>query len=350
MINRKITRVISVADLKIGGNNPISIQSMTKTDTRDVASTIAQINRLEEAGCEIIRFAVPDMEAVSAIKEIRKSTRLPLVADVHFDYRLAIESIKNGIDKLRINPGNIGGIERIKKVAATAKDHKVPIRIGVNSGSLQKDIYEKHNGATAEALVESALRNIKILEELDFFDICISVKSSSVPLSIEAYALLSQKTDYPLHVGITESGTLLSGSVKSSVGIGCLLLRGIGDTIRVSLTSSPVDEVICAKEILKTLHLRNIGVEITSCPTCGRTQIDLLSIVKEVEKRCASLNKNIRIAVMGCVVDGPGEAREADIGIAGGDRCGVIFRKGRIITKVEEDKLVRALIDEIERM
>ena len=350
MIERRLTRVIDVAGVKIGGNNPISIQSMTKTNTCDVASTCEQIRQLEENGCEIVRLAVPDIESAVALKEIRKNTRLPLVADIHFDYRLALESINNGIDKLRINPGNIGGPERLKKVVAAAKAHGIPIRVGVNSGSLQKDIYDKNKGVTAEGLVESALRNIKALEELDFFNICVSVKSSNVPMSVDAYSLLSQKVDYPLHIGMTEAGTRLPGTIKSSIGIGGLLLQGVGDTVRVSLSSDPVDEVICAKEILKALRLRKFGIEITSCPTCGRTRIDLLSIVEEVEKHCAQLDKNIHIAVMGCAVNGPGEAREADIGIAGGDGYGVIFKKGKIIERVQEDKLVNALINEINRM
>jgi (E)-4-hydroxy-3-methylbut-2-enyl-diphosphate synthase len=350
MENRRKTRSINAGGLKIGGDAPVSIQSMTNTDTRNVKQTCEQIALLRDAGCEIIRVAVPDMEAAAAVKEIKKNIHLPLVTDIHFDYRLALEAMKNGADKLRINPGNIGNIEHIKSLVVMAKERQIPVRIGVNSGSLEKDIAAKYSGVTAEALVESALRHVKILEELDFFDICISIKSSNIPTSVAAHVLLSQKVDYPLHVGITEAGTIYSGSIKSAAGIGAILSRGIGDTIRVSLTGDPVQEIYCAKEILKGLRLRRFGIEFTSCPTCGRTQIDLISIANQVEERCKEINKPLHIAVMGCVVNGPGEAKEADIGIAGGDGCGVIFKKGEIFRKVDEPQLVSVLMEEIEKM
>ena len=347
---RRKTRTIDVAGVKIGGDAPISIQSMTNTDTRDVNATCAQIRQLEEAGCEIIRVAVPDMEAAEAIKSIKKGIRLPLVADVHFDYRLAIEAMRNGADKLRINPGNIGDIEHTKKIVMMAKERGIPIRVGVNSGSLEKDIVKQHNGITPEGLVESALLHIRIMELLGFFDICISIKSSNIPTTVDAYVMLSQQVDYPLHVGLTEAGPIWSGSVKSAAGIGAILSQGIGDTIRVSLTGDPVHEVYCAKEILKGMRLRKFGIEFASCPTCARTHIDLISIANEVEKRCASINKDIKVAVMGCAVNGPGEAKEADIGIAGGDGCGVIFKKGEVFKKVGEAELISVLMEEIERM
>ena len=347
---RKKTRMIDVAGIKIGGDASIIIQSMTNTDTRDIKATCAQINALDEAGCEIVRVAIPDMEAANAVKEIKKGIRLPLVADIHFDYRLALEVMKNGIDKLRINPGNIGGIEQVKMVAAMAKEQSIPIRIGVNSGSLEKDLVKKYRGITPDGLVESALRHVRILESLDFFDICISIKSSNIPTTVDSYVSLSEKVDYPLHVGITEAGTIWSGSIKSAAGIGAILSRGIGDTIRVSLTGDPVQEVYCAKEILKSMRLRKFGIEFTSCPTCGRTHIDLISIANEVEKRCAAINKNLHVAVMGCAVNGPGEAKDADIGVAGGYGCGVIFKKGEVFRKVDEADLIDILIEEIEKM
>lgn len=349
-INRKQTRVIKIGDVLIGGDNQIAIQSMTNTDTRDVESTVNQIKELQNEGCEIVRIAVPDMEAAEAIKKIKSKIDIPLVADIHFDYRLAIKAIENGIDKLRINPGNIGDEARIKEVVLSAKKNKIPIRIGVNSGSLEKEFIDKYSGVTPEGLVESALKNVSILQKYNFYDIVISIKASNVPFSIKAHELLSSQVDYPIHVGITESGTLWSGTIKSAVGIGAILSNGIGDTIRVSLTGNPVEEIKCAKEILKALKLRNFGIEFTSCPTCGRTEIDLISIANEVEKRCSNINKNIHIAVMGCAVNGPGEAREADIGIAGGKGNGLIFKKGRIIKKVPEDKLVDCLIDEINNL
>ncbi len=348
--NRKKTKEILIGNIKIGANNPIAIQSMTNTDTRNVLETISQIKKLEEAGCEIVRVAIPDMEAAKAVKEIKKNINIPLVADIHFDYRLALEVLENGIDKLRINPGNIGNEQNIKQVVLKAKSNNIPIRIGVNSGSLEKDLLKKYNGVTPEALVESAIRHVEILENLNYENIVISLKSSSVPFSIEAYDIISNKTDYPLHIGITEAGTVYSGSIKSAIGIGLLLSKGIGDTIRVSLTGDPVEEIKCAKEILKTLEIRKFGIELISCPTCGRTEIDLISMANHVEQYCSKINKNIKVAVMGCVVNGPGEAKEADIGIAGGKGCGIIFKKGKILKKVDEDKLLESLLHEIEKM
>lgn len=349
-IKRKITRSVKVGNLLIGDGNNVVIQSMCNTDTRNVKETVAQIKRLEEAGCEMVRVAVPDMEAAKAIGEIKKEISIPLVADIHFDYRLALEAMEQGIDKVRINPGNIGSEEKIRAVVEKAKEKHIPIRIGVNSGSLEKDLLEKYGHVTPEALVESALKHVRILERYDFHDIVISIKASSVPFSIAAYSLLSQKVDYPLHVGITEAGTVWGGTVKSAVGIGSILAMGIGDTIRVSLTGDPVEEIKAAKEILKSLELRKFGVEFVSCPTCGRTQIDLVSIASQVEEKCRKINKNIKVAVMGCVVNGPGEAREADIGIAGGKGEGLIFKKGEIIKKVPENQLIDALMAEIEKL
>ena len=349
-IKRKITRSVKVGNILIGGGNNVVIQSMCNTDTRNVKETVAQIKRLEEAGCEMVRVAVPDMEAAKAIGEIKKEISISLVADIHFDYRLALEAMEQGIDKVRINPGNIGSEEKIRAVVEKAKEKHIPIRIGVNSGSLEKDLLEKYGHVTPEALVESALKHVRILERYDFHDIVIYIKASSVPFSIAAYSLLSQKVDYPLHVGITEAGTVWGGTVKSAVGIGSILAMGIGDTIRVSLTGDPVEEIKAAKEILKSLELRKFGVEFVSCPTCGRTQIDLVSIASQVEEKCRKINKNIKVAVMGCVVNGPGEAREADIGIAGGKGEGLIFKKGEIIKKVPENELIDALMAEIEKL
>lgn len=349
-ILRNQTKTVFIGDVPIGGEHPIIIQSMCNTDTRNVFETVKQIHALENVGCEIIRVAVPDMEAANAIREIKKQIHIPLVADIHFDYRLALTCIQNGIDKLRINPGNIGGKEKVKEVVKAAKEHKVPIRIGVNSGSLEKALLEKYGGVTAKALVESAQSHIYILEELDFYDIVVSIKASNVLLSLESYEEFSKSMDYPLHVGITEAGTVWSGTIKSAVGIGSILSRGIGDTIRVSLTGDPIEEIRCAKEILKDLGLRSFGVEFISCPTCGRTEIDLISLANEVEKKCMDMNKNIKIAVMGCVVNGPGEAREADIGIAGGKGVGLIFKKGEIIKKVPENQLLETLLQEIDKL
>lgn len=345
---RRKTREINIGGVKIGGDNPIAIQSMCNTDTRDVKATVDQIKRLEKAGCEIIRVAVPDMEAAECIRDIKKSIDIPLVADIHFDYRLALRCMENGIDKIRINPGNIGSADRVKQVADMAKRNGIPIRIGVNSGSLEKNLVEKYGGVTPQGLVESALGHIKLLEENDFYDIAVSIKASNVPFSVEVYELLSDTVDYPLHVGITEAGTVWGGTVKSAVGIGAILSRGIGDTIRVSLTGDPVEEIYAAKEILKSLELRKFGVEFISCPTCGRTSIDLIKIANEVEEKVRNIDKNIKVAVMGCAVNGPGEAREADIGIAGGHGEGLIFKKGQILRKVPEDRLVEELLKEIE--
>lgn len=344
------TRTVLIGDLPVGGGHPISIQSMCNTDTRNVSETVKQIHELENAGCEIIRVAVPDIEAANAILKIKNQIHIPLVADIHFDYRLALTSINNGIDKLRINPGNIGGREKVKEVVKAAKERNIPIRIGVNAGSLEKDLLKKYGGVTSEALVESAQKHIIILEELDFYNIIVSIKASNVMLSLKAYEKFSKTMNYPLHVGITEAGTIRSGTIKSAVGIGAILSRGIGDTIRVSLTGSPLEEVRCAKEILKSLGLRSFGVEFISCPTCGRTEIDLISLANSVEEKCIDLNKNIKIAVMGCVVNGPGEAREADIGIAGGKGVGLIFKKGEIIKKVPENQLLEALLEEIDKI
>ena len=349
-MNRLDTRKVMVKDVPIGGKSEIVIQSMTNTDTRDVNKTIEQIKELYMAGCQIVRCAVLDMEAAEAIKEIVQLSPIPVVADIHFDYKLALKVIENGISALRINPGNIGSKDRVLMVVKAAKEKNIPIRIGVNSGSLEKEILAKYGKPTAEALVESALKHVKILEELDFYDIVISIKSSDVQTMIEAYRLMSQKCDYPLHLGVTESGTTFKGTIKSSIGIGTLIAEGIGDTIRVSLTSNPVDEIKVAKEILKALGERKEGIEFVSCPTCGRTQIDLIGIANEVEKRLKNVNKNIKVAVMGCVVNGPGEAREADIGIAGGIGEGLIFKKGQIIKKVKENELVNELMKEIEKL
>ncbi len=350
LIKRKKTGEVKVGDRIIGGNAPITVQSMTNTDTRDVCSTVEQIKRLEEAGCEIVRVAVPDKEAAEAVKHIIKSIAIPLVADIHFDYRLAIACIENGAAKIRINPGNIGGEDRVKAVVMAAKERNVPIRIGVNSGSIEKDILNRYNGVTPEGMVESALKHAAILEALDFNDIVFSIKASSVPLTIAAYRLMSEKSDYPLHLGVTEAGTLFRGTIKSSVGLGCLLAEGIGDTIRVSLTGDTVDEVRTGIEILKSLGLRKSGVEFISCPTCGRCQIDLISIATLVEEKVQSMDKNIKIAVMGCAVNGPGEAREADIGIAGGNGEALLFKKGEIIRKIPQNKIVEELLNEIEKM
>lgn len=342
-----MTREINIGGVKIGGNNPIAIQSMCNTDTRDVKSTVEQIKKLEKAGCEIIRVAVPDMQAAECIRDIKKSIDIPLVADIHFDYRLALKCMDNGIDKIRINPGNIGSADRVKQVADMAKKNYIPIRVGVNSGSLEKELVEKYGGVTPQGLVESALRHVKLLEQNDFYDTAISIKASNVPFSVEVYELLSNTVDYPLHVGITEAGTVWGGTIKSAVGIGAILSRGIGDTIRVSLTGDPVEEIYAAKEILKDLNLRKFGVEFISCPTCGRTSIDLIKIANEVESKIKDIDKNIKVAVMGCAVNGPGEAREADIGIAGGHGEGLIFKKGEILRKVPEEKLVDELLKEI---
>lgn len=346
----KLTRTVNVGDVKIGGGNPVSIQSMCNTDTRDVASTVAQIKMLEDAGCEIIRVAVPDMEAAQAIAKIKQQINIPLVADIHFDYRLALECIKNGIDKVRINPGNIGIRDKVKLVADAAKANSIPIRIGVNGGSLEKELVAKYGGATADALVDSAMGHIAILDELNFSDIVVSIKVSNVPVMLEAYRKFNKISDIPLHIGVTESGTERMGTVKSSVGIGALLSEGIGDTMRVSLTADPVKEIYLAKDILSVLGMRKDGVEFVSCPTCGRTQIDLIKIAREVEDRLKNMDKNIKVAVMGCAVNGPGEARDADIGIAGGKGECLIFKKGSPVRKVPEQLAVTELMKEIEKL
>ncbi len=346
----RITRTVDVGGVKVGGGNPISIQSMCNTDTRDVKATVEQIKKLEEAGCEIIRVAVPDMEAAQAIGEIKKQIGIPLVCDIHFDYRLALECIKNGVDKVRINPGNIGERERVKLVADAAKAKGVPIRIGVNGGSLEKELVAKYGGATADALVESAMGHIQILDDLNFRDIVVSIKVSNVPVMLEAYRKFSKECDIPLHIGVTESGTERMGTIKSSIGIGALLSEGIGDTMRVSLTADPVREIYLAKDILRVLDIRNDGVEFVSCPTCGRTQIDLIKIANEAEDRLKNINKRIKVSVMGCAVNGPGEARDADIGIAGGKGECLIFKKGVPLRKVPEAIAVEELIKEVEKI
>lgn len=345
-MRRRKSRPVHMGSVTVGGGAPVSVQSMTNTDTRDAAATRAQIERLIKAGCEIVRVAVPDREAARALPEIKKSLSVPLVADIHFDYRLALAAIEAGVDGLRINPGNIGGRDKVAAVVKAAKQKRVPIRIGVNAGSLEKDLLR--DGITPEAMVESALRHVVMLEEMDFFAIKISLKASDVPLMVAAYRMLADKVDYPLHIGVTEAGTAFAGSVKSAVGIGILLWEGIGDTVRVSLTGDPVREVRVAYEILKTLGLRRRGAELISCPTCGRTQIDLIKIAGEVEERLVELDIPLKVAVMGCVVNGPGEARHADVGIAGGKGEGLIFRKGRVIRKVPENLLVEELMKEID--
>lgn len=347
---RKKTRKIHIGDKFIGGDAPVTVQSMTNTDTRDAAATIDQIKRLEDAGCDIIRVAIPDSEAAEAVKIIKKAIHIPIVADIHFDYRLALSCMENGVDKIRLNPGNIGGRDRVLKVVEMAKERGIPIRIGVNSGSVERHILEKYGGVTAAGMVESALAHAAILEELDFHDIAFSLKASSVPMTIAAYRLISAQSDYPLHIGVTEAGTVFRGTVKSSIGLGCLLAEGIGDTIRVSLTGDPVEEVRVGREILKSLGLKKGGVEFVSCPTCGRTKIDLIPIAEQVECRLEGCRKNIKVAVMGCAVNGPGEAREADIGVAGGSGEALLFKKGVIIRKIPQDRIVDELMEEIEKL
>lgn len=343
-------RVINVGGVKIGGDNPVSIQSMTNTDTRNVAATVEQIKRLTAAGCEIVRVAVLDMNAAYAVAEIKKQISIPLVSDIHFDYRLALECIKGGVDKVRINPGNIGDRERIRQVADACRERGIPIRIGVNGGSLEKDLLEKYNGPTADALVESALRHVEILDDLNFTDIAVSIKVSDVPTMLAAYRKFDKLNDIPLHVGVTEAGTAGMGMIKSAVGIGALLSEGIGNTMRVSLTADPVKEIYAAKDILKVLGMRRHGAELISCPTCGRTRIDMIPIAAEMEERLKNIDKDIKVAVMGCAVNGPGEAREADVGVAGGVGEGLIFKKGKIIRKVPENEIIPALMEEIERL
>ncbi len=329
----------------IGGGTPISVQSMTKTDTRDVSSTIRQIKKLQKAGCEIIRVAVPDTEAVKVLSQIKQKIKIPLVADIHFDYRLALKAVDSGVDKLRINPGNIGAKWKVKEIVRAASERKIPIRIGVNAGSVPRDLLAKYKKVSAKALVDAAVRHIKILEDLNFNDMVISVKAFDVPTTIQAYGLMSKKTNYPLHLGITEAGLPQAGAIRSALGIGLLLDKGIGDTIRVSLTGDPVEEVRVGQEILKSLNLRDFGPTIISCPTCGRCEIDLISLTKKVEQKVKNIHAPLKIAVMGCVVNGPGEARYADIGIAGGKGYGLLFRKSKIIGKVKEKDLIKALLD-----
>lgn len=347
---RKQTRKIRVGSLYIGGDAPITMQSMTNTDTRDIRSTVAQIKRLEEAGCDIVRVAVPDAEAAEAVGAIKKAINIPLVVDIHFDHRLALRCMENGADKVRLNPGNIGGTDRVRKVVAMAAARGIPIRIGVNSGSVEKEILQKYGGITPGGMVESALNHARILEELDFYDISFSIKASSVPMTLAAYRLMSEKSSYPLHIGVTEAGTIFRGTVKSSVGIGTLLAEGIGDTLRVSLTGDPVEEVKVGREILRSLGIEKGGVEFISCPTCGRCRIDLINTANIIEQKLAGCKKNIKIAIMGCAVNGPGEAREADIGIAGGDGEALLFRKGEIIRKIPQDRLVEELLAEIDKI
>lgn len=350
MIKRKQTRQIHIGKIKIGGGAPISIQSMTNTKTDNTAATAAQIKALADAGCDIVRMAVPDMAAAENISNIKELTNVPLVADIHFDYRLALTAIEQGIDALRINPGNIGDEGRVKKVVKAAKEKEIPIRIGVNAGSLDKKILSKYGRVTPEAMVESAMEHVHILEKLDFHDIKISLKAHDVPLTIAAYRLMSETADYPLHLGITEAGTVNTGIIKSAVGIGALLAEGIGDTFRISLTGDPVNEVIVANEILKSLGLKEYGPTLVSCPTCGRCNIDLPTIAEQVEKKLSKIKTPIKIAVMGCIVNGPGEAKDADLGIAGGKGEGLLFRKGEIIRKVPENDLVNELFIEIDKL
>lgn len=346
-MERKKTREISIGDVVIGGDRPIAIQSMTNTRTEDVEATVRQIQALTRAGCEIVRCAVPTMEAAQALRRIRDQISIPLVADIHFDYRLAIAAVENGADKIRINPGNIGSRERIRAVVDCCKERGVPIRIGVNSGSLEKERIEKYGGVTAEGLVESALDKAALVQEMGYDDLVISIKSSDVPMCIRAHELIADRTDFPLHVGITESGTVRSGTIKSSVGLGAILSQGIGDTIRVSLTGDPVSEIYVAKKILQTLGLRREGIQVVSCPTCGRTQIDLISLAGQVEEMVEEFDLDIKVAVMGCAVNGPGEAREADIGIAGGLHEGLLIRKGEVVKKVPETELLETLRQEL---
>lgn len=349
-MKRRKTRQIKIGNVNIGGDAPVSIQSMTNTDTLDVNATVKQIKALENAGCEIVRLAVLNQDAANVLDKIKKRIKIPLIADIHFDYRLALKAIKKGVDGLRLNPGNIGSKERIKEVVKAAKERLIPIRIGINAGSLEKDILEKYGHPTSEGMVQSAMRHIRILEENDFFDIKVSLKASDIWKTIDAYRLLAKKVDYPFHIGITEAGTLFSGTVKSSVGLGILLAEGVGDTLRVSLTGDPVEEVRVGWEILKSLKLRQRGVNIISCPTCGRIKIDAIKLANEIEKNLSHITKSINVAVMGCVVNGPGEAVESDIGIAGGDGVGLLYIGGKAVKKVQEKDIIETVIKEVERI
>ena len=348
--NRRISKEVKIGNVWIGGSHPIAIQSMTNTKTEDVDATVKQILALEAAGCEIIRCAAPTMEAAQAFKEIKKQIHIPLVADIHFDYRLAIAAMENGADKVRINPGNIGSTDKIKAVVDVARERDIPLRVGVNSGSLEKHLIEKYGGVTAEGLVESALHQAELIEDMGYDNLVISIKSSDVLMCVKAHELIASKTNYPLHVGITESGTVTSGNIKSSIGLSLILGQGIGDTIRVSLTADPVEEIASAKQILKTLGLRKGGIEVVSCPTCGRTRIDLIRLAKQVEELVKNYPLDIKVAVMGCVVNGPGEAREADLGVAGGIGEGLIIKKGEILRKVKEEELLSELKCELDKM
>lgn len=345
--HREHTKTIQIGNVKIGGGHPVAIQSMTNTRTEDVGATVEQIQRLEAAGCEIVRCTVPTLEAAEAIREIKKQIRIPLVADIHFDYKMAIAALENGADKIRINPGNIGGEDKVKAVVEAARERNVPIRVGVNSGSLEKQLVDKYHGVTAQGLVESALDKVHMIEAIGYDNLVISIKSSDVMMCVRAHELLAEKTEYPLHVGITESGTVVSGNIKSAVGLGLILYQGIGDTIRVSLTGDPAEEIKSAKLILKTLGLRKGGIEVVSCPTCGRTKIDLIGLANQVENMVADIDLDLKVAVMGCAVNGPGEAREADIGIAGGEGEGLLIKKGEIIRKVPENELLGVLREEL---
>lgn len=350
MFERRKSREVKIGNISIGGNNPVAVQSMLNIESHDIKGNIEQALRLEKAGCQIVRLAVPDMEAVNTVYELKKHISIPLVADIHFDYRLALESAEAGIDKIRINPGNIGSDDKVKAVVDKCNSKNIPIRIGVNSGSLEKEIYAKYGAPVPAALAESAMYHVRLLERFDFDNIVISLKSSNVNYMVEAYETIADMCDYPLHLGVTETGTQRMGIIKSSAGIGSLLIHGIGDTIRVSLTADPVEEIYAGNDILKSVGLKNDSPYLISCPTCGRTKIDLISLANEVEDRLRDCKKPIKVAVMGCIVNGPGEAREADIGIAGGDGCGLIFKHGEILRKVDESELVDELMSEIEKL